>query len=265
MVDFDPYLLLRESLDRPLGPEETAALDAAQTEDPYFALLHFLQAKQSGSEQDRFKASIYASNRRLFRQYLEGKTYLPAVQKTMASHSAPKQSNRLATAFSILDFEPLCQNCSLEKGVFNMLEPAKRKLDHPLEDIIREKRAKYLHLGNHIRKEIATQKAAMKGETEIEKELNSRERDQALIDRFLAEPPKSKGRLHPMAKSEDEKPDPAAKSVEADEELVTETFARLYVLQNRIEDAIEIYKKLSLRFPQKSAYFDAQIEKIRTK
>ncbi len=265
MVDFDPYSLLRDSLERSLAVDEQSALEKAKTEDPYFAMLHFLQAKQSGSEQDRFKASVYASNRRLFRQYLEGKTYLPSVQKTMASHSAPKQSVRPATAFSILDFEPLCQNCSLGDGAFQMIEPTKKKIDHTLEDLIREKRAKYLNLGEQIRKELASQKEPMEGEVDKAKELDSRERDQALIDRFLAEPPKNKGRLHPLANKEDGKPDPAAKSVEADEELVTETFARLYVLQDRVDDAIEIYKKLSLRFPQKSAYFDAQIEKIRTK
>lgn len=265
MVDFDPYLLLRESLDRPLEANEMEALAEAKSDDPYFALLHFLQAKQSSSKQDRFTASVYASNRRHFRQYLEGKTYISSVQKAMASHSAPKSmSQRPAMSFSILDFEPLCQGCLPGEGAFCMIK-SEHEIDFGLEDRIREERAKYFGLGDKIKEAIRVSVDTKVVAVETTSIQDSRERDQALIDRFLAEPPKKKGRIQLLADSEPSSNDPAAKSIETDDELVTETFARLYVLQNRHDDAIRIYEKLSLRFPQKSAYFDAEIEKIRTK
>ena len=45
-------------------------------------------------------------------------------------------------------------------------------------------------------------------------------------------------------------------------EIITETAAMLYVQQNNIPKAIEIYKKLIERFPEKSAFFAVQIEKL---
>ena len=46
------------------------------------------------------------------------------------------------------------------------------------------------------------------------------------------------------------------------DELITETLARLYWRQNKKEKAIAAFKKLALKFPEKSTYFASQIEQI---
>lgn len=55
----------------------------------------------------------------------------------------------------------------------------------------------------------------------------------------------------------------AQRSVEDDEEIVTETLARIYEAQGNKTKAMNIYEKLILKYPQKKDYFAALILKIK--
>ncbi len=57
----------------------------------------------------------------------------------------------------------------------------------------------------------------------------------------------------------------AAKSVAQDDEIISETLARIFAKQGKKEHAIDIYLKLSLKFPEKKAYFADQIENLTKK
>lgn len=54
-----------------------------------------------------------------------------------------------------------------------------------------------------------------------------------------------------------------ASSIRPDEDLVTETLARVYASQHMYKKAIQVYHKLILRYPEKSNYFAVQIEMLK--
>ncbi len=120
------------------------------------------------------------------------------------------------------------------------------------------------------------------------------EEDNSVPDNFfgLAETPQNKVekaqntegvadiiRLHLNAEISDETPEPteikkkkkkkemhelAARSIEEDKDMVSETLADLLVWQGKNAKAIEMYHKLSLAFPDKRTYFASKIETIKT-
>mgnify|MGYP000610354834 CR=1 FL=1 len=104
-------------------------------------------------------------------------------------------------------------------------------------------------------------------ETEIKKESlyghESRKIIQTeLIEKFIAANP----RIEPVRDKRDEN----APAVDLSESFtgeksgfVSETLAKIYVSQGYLSRAIEIYEKLSLKFPEKSSYFAAQIEEVK--
>lgn len=55
----------------------------------------------------------------------------------------------------------------------------------------------------------------------------------------------------------------AEKSVSENKSVISETLARILVRQGYKEKAIDMYTRLSLAFPDKSAYFAAEIEKLK--
>ena len=79
-----------------------------------------------------------------------------------------------------------------------------------------------------------------------------------LIDRFI----KNEPRIIPKEISNDHSHDLASESA-SDTEFLTETLAEIYVRQKKYERAIEMFEKLSLKFPQKSVYFASRVSEIK--
>jgi tetratricopeptide (TPR) repeat protein len=81
-----------------------------------------------------------------------------------------------------------------------------------------------------------------------------------LIDKFIIANP----RIEPKREKTDVPiVDISTPYVEERGGFVSETLARIYIKQGYYSRAIDIYEKLSLKFPEKSSYFASQIEKVK--
>ena len=81
-----------------------------------------------------------------------------------------------------------------------------------------------------------------------------------LIDKFIMTNP----RIEPVRDKTDKPNDDLSRPfTEEKGELVTETLAKIYVNQGYYSKAIDIYEKLSLKYPEKSSYFATQIQKVK--
>ena len=86
-------------------------------------------------------------------------------------------------------------------------------------------------------------------------------KEQQIIERFIKEEPQIK----PQSSDKLDNENKAKKSSEDRDELVSETLASIYSDQMLYHKAIASYKKLMLKFPEKSRYFAEKIEQLEKK
>ena len=100
-------------------------------------------------------------------------------------------------------------------------------------------------------------------EKEVEPKVEPQMKGQEWIDTFLQkseEEPMITLELNESVEDEEEEQDKSETEEELeDESYFTETLAKIYVKQQRYSKALEIIKKLNLKYPKKNAYFADQI------
>ncbi len=84
--------------------------------------------------------------------------------------------------------------------------------------------------------------------------------DHDLISQFIQQNP----RIKPKETNE-ENIDISEESAKEDSNLLSETLVKVYIKQGLFEKAIQSYEKLSLKYPEKSAYFASQIKIVEEK
>jgi hypothetical protein len=96
--------------------------------------------------------------------------------------------------------------------------------------------------------------------SDTEPDKSKKLKQAALIDKFILANPRIEPVKAPVAKPVE---DISTPFVENEGGFITETLARIYVNQGYYSKAIDIYEKLSLKFPEKSSYFASQIELVK--
>ena len=157
-------------------------------------------------------------------------TFLWWLNKTRKEHSAtyqPYVSFKLDTTEDIKKQPSADLNQQIIENIFH--------LQSPLEDIPQEEKPKTV-------------------------EFTLKRKDEQIIERFIREEPQ----IRPPRPEKLDNENKARRSSEDSYDMVSETLAQVYIEQALFHKAIDTYKKLSLKFPEKSAYFADQIRKLET-
>jgi hypothetical protein len=81
-------------------------------------------------------------------------------------------------------------------------------------------------------------------------------------EKKLFEPNFEEGEVDLFNEIDEEVTKVASESVSFKEDMMTETLAKIYTKQGKKDKALEIYNALRLKFPEKSGYFAALIQKL---
>ena len=91
--------------------------------------------------------------------------------------------------------------------------------------------------------------------------MRDKKKQKEIIEKFInADPVIPTLKPHTLPESQE---DLASASSRINKNPVSETFARILLLQGKKDKALEIFEQLILKFPEKKAYFAAEIEKLK--
>jgi hypothetical protein len=247
-----------------LLPEDAEEIECLLQKYPYFPLLYFARARQRPQQETVFAAAVHAPDRILLKRYLRGRVWQAEREPERPMNPEPPQEASRPLPSTPLEPSASRPLAALEWPAFApaalppstpltlRLRPSGLAAQHRLELQVLEAALRHGGLAGRIRAEIqafASQDPQLR-----------RQRSQALIDRFLQEPIRISSPASPGAGKQGEAL--AAASIAPQEDVATETLARLHLRQQNFAEAIRIYRKLCLLFPHKSPYFEAQIRKI---
>jgi hypothetical protein len=91
--------------------------------------------------------------------------------------------------------------------------------------------------------------------------MRDKKKQKEIIEKFINADPVIPT-LKPQALPENQE-DLASGSSRINKNPVSETFAKILLLQGKKDKALEIYEQLMLKFPEKKSYFAAEIEKLK--
>ncbi|MBR4468806.1 MAG: hypothetical protein IKS53_05160 [Bacteroidales bacterium] len=256
-----------------LKGEAVKEVEQLVAEYPYFSIGQVLLAiAYQNTDDGRYESQLrhtaaIVPNRdklRLFtliaRHRLESEPEVPALPDELPQAEKPVSSDNVFTSIEAIDAKEEQNTGVIREKVFIIpeidLSGSHEELSAEMA-LLEEKRKSLDELkaiiANRL-KEIEAEKQRKETEKPATKKLSRKE----LIDKFITENPSIS-----RPKAEFYNPISVAQNSIIDQEnIVSETLAKIYEKQGYIEKAISIYEKLGLKYPKKSRYFAAQIERL---
>ncbi len=171
----------------------------------------------------------------------------------------PKEARPKKISSFVLDETEIIENVTDETKTQEATAADILKLGEPLQFDKREKHSfnEWLKLTRF--KPIERKTKQEKTPVEVKPyETLAKEKKFELIDKFISENPKIK-----PSKTSTQKVNLAKAQMIQPESLMTETLARIYVEQKNYKKAIQSYRILSLKYPEKSSFFANQIKAVK--
>lgn len=273
----NPFLLNKDSLE-PLGNlvEQYPYVESFRI----LYALNMLLLDDHRYQDQLHKAALYASDRKKLKQWVdllslkeeEEEQDQGQKKESQLESNFPKDETQIVVAeedkietIATESPDPIILKESKEENVRAETETSvfelekEGKLAHQQEVKRAKTKAELLKL---VRQRLAEIEQEKKGqEISVSAPIDDDKTTKArLIERFIIENPS----ISRPDKTDFFNPQQEAieSSMDDDDYFVTETLAQIHTQQGNIQKAIEIYQKLILKNPEKSAYFAAQIENL---
>ena len=236
-------------------------------------------------------AALYAADRSVLKDYVEKGRIVTkkTIKKVVVQHNKPTKPRSQPTRTPIAASPEPTIPTAKKRAELNIKKetPApthkvedivllREEVLHNLEELIKNKKAFAAIIDRPQERKKATRttvkrrtvsKVIKKADTAVKPKTKAQKKNheptgaskEQLISRFIEISPS----ITPNRKFSGTQEDLSVKSVSFNEDLISENLAEIFARQGKIKKAIEIYKKLIWKFPQKKAFFAARIEEFK--
>lgn len=277
-----------------ISGDEAELLDELVQAFPYCQSAHLLLAKESHAKKSMLypnklkRAATYVLDRRVLHQILTVSDINPVpptipLETQDGTINISKHETTLSEPRNITTSQNLALLQELEENLQQIRERKKKAIDNSLTPHFQTPapprvliKFPFLQSESRLGDELTSTSDPIDSQASIDiwlNYLNTRKlqnipttpaspiNQRAVIENFLDASPQI-SRSVPANLLTSENKDLSQPSTELKIELVTENFAQILVKQNKISKAKEIYKKLILKFPDKSSYFAAKLNEL---
>ncbi len=239
----DKYIQFLEKPDL-ISTEDSSEITALIQEYPYFQSARALRLKIL-KNQESYK---YNNELKITAAYTTDRTVLFDFITSEAFKETPKKEEKLRLKDKILPKKKTTETTSIEEDL---------AIGKPLSFTQNETFSFNQWLQLSSKKTIVRDVAPEKEEKKQEKEPQPiKSEHDAIINRFIETAPKI------SRPNKTSTTDVKIADKQQSNQLATETLAKVYLEQKKYDNAIQAYKILSLKYPEKSGFFADQIKRI---